>query len=137
MEELKPINGNWMQTIAHLLNKMITDTENYTGNTEVSIIESICLPPNQHIEVYNPHPIKNEIPKINIEKRTCTSPPKVSKIKKSDLYLRNCGKWNPTNSNYKRCMSCVDNHYTEVETKKGYVSITDMNIPKKCNCKKK
>jgi hypothetical protein len=135
MEELKSINGNWMQTIAHLLNKMVTNTENCTGNTEVSIIESVCLPPNQHIEVYNPHSVKP--PKITIEKRTCPSPPKVSKIKKSDLYERNCGSWNPTNSNYKRCMNCVDTHYTEVENTKGYVSITDMNVQKKCYCKKK
>lgn len=128
-------NGSWIQTIAYLLdllNKGITST----GNTsEVSIIESICLPPNQHIEVYNPHSVKNP-PKITIEKRTCVSPPKVTKIKNSELYTRNCGRWNPTNSKYKKCMDCVDTHYQQVEEKKGYVTILDMNVQKKCYCKK-
>ena len=139
MEQLKQINGNWMETIAHLLNNLnnLYLSGLTTENTEVSIIESICLPPNQHIEIYNPLPVKNNTPKITIEKRTCPSPPKVSKLKKSDLYQRNCGKWNPTNSNYKRCMTCVDNHYQQVESSKGYVELTDMNVQKKCYCKKK
>jgi hypothetical protein len=129
-------NGSWQQTIAYLLDLLTKEEVTDEDKVNVSVIQSECLPPNQHIEVYNPHPLKNNTPKITIEKRTCPSPPKVSKMKKSDLYLRNCGKWNPTNSNYKRCMNCVDTHYTEVEKTKGYVSIMDMNIQKKCYCKK-
>ena len=142
MKQLTQINGNWMETIAHLINDLnnLYISGLTTDSTEVSIIESICLPPNQHIEVYNPHSVNLthsvKPPKITIEKRTCPSPPKVSKIKKSDLYERNCGGWNPTNSKYKRCMNCVDTHYQQVESRKGYVELTDMNVQKKCYCKK-
>jgi len=113
----------------NLLDIFITES---TGST-VTIIESVYLPRQTYIEVYQPHPLVCKTT-VNIVRQYHTPSPNIIKIPNQSLYVKCCGAWNPINSKYLTCMRTVDECYARVLSEQGFVTPGDIGRDK-CGCK--
>jgi len=116
---LEPINGNWIQTIAYILNGMQHQLESVlTGssqnnlgitNEEITIYEEKILP---RLNVYVRHSGQQLPSTIKVfYKPVYTRPaPQVINVPFTLYYERCCGSYNPQQSKYVKCMECVDGY---------------------------
>ena len=139
-------NGSWQQTIAYILGYMaenqitIDDISNATtASTSVIITDVSTLSRQTIVEVYDPFTLSNLSPTVYYTKVYYKPTPLIIKTPKSNLHLKCCGPYNPTNSEYVKCMNRVNECYQKVLECKGKVTQSDMTASTikepDCGCK--
>jgi hypothetical protein len=107
------INGNWMQTIAVMLNDYIQSTSGNTccssASTEVVVTQNINLP-QEVITIFQNHNLPTPPQTIvRFDKNYIKPAPKVITITNKNVKDRFCG-MPSSNSKYVECSNCVDKH---------------------------
>ena len=128
--EIQPINDNWIQTNAYLLNDIKQLIDKYNGptinvtveptpvevtvnptpiSTEITLEQNFLLS-REFKYIHNPLPILTPLPntKFNIVTNYIPQEPIIIDIDKMAAYQRVCGPYNPIDSKYAKCMQCTD-----------------------------
>jgi len=118
---LDPVNGNWIQTIAYIINGMQHQLDNLipSGSTsgetlcvtseEITIFEEKILP---RLTVYV-QTSGQQLPtstKARYQAVYSRPAPQVIRVPFKLYYERCCGSWNPQQDKYVKCMECVDSY---------------------------
>jgi len=111
--DIELINGNWLETIAHMLNDYIASTSGSTTGTtinEILLEQNITLPP-EHLVVYTNYPITHQQQPIQVKKKIVQSPPVIHNIPNKNIKTMWCsgfGDWRAS-----MCGECIDKHIAE------------------------
>jgi len=100
-------------------------------NIDIVVTDVLCKESKPIIEVYNPHPLER---KCNVtytkETKVVCLPPKVLKTPVTNMYMKVCGTYMPTDSKYVGCMRKVDRCYARALEANGSVNQGDITVVK-------